>query len=136
MSLLEADALEVRYGSGRSALTRGRRRLARGRAGRVARDRRRVGVRQVDARARDRADRPDRGRAACALDGRDVTNARGSALRHVRDRVQIVFQDPFASLNPRMTIGATLEEAVAPAPPPRATARRAGRRGGASCSSS
>ena len=47
------------------------------------------------------------------LDGRDVTNARGSALRHVRDRVQIVFQDPFASLNPRMTIGATLEEAVA-----------------------
>jgi len=46
------------------------------------------------------------------LDGRDVTNARGSAVRHVRDRVQLVFQDPFASLNPRRTIGATLAEAV------------------------
>jgi peptide/nickel transport system ATP-binding protein len=46
------------------------------------------------------------------LDGRDVTNARGSAVRHVRDRVQIVFQDPFASLNPRRTIGTTLAEAV------------------------
>jgi peptide/nickel transport system ATP-binding protein len=47
-----------------------------------------------------------------SIDGRDVTNARGSALRFVRDRAQIVFQDPFSSLNPRLTIGATLEEAV------------------------
>jgi oligopeptide/dipeptide ABC transporter ATP-binding protein len=47
------------------------------------------------------------------LEGRDVTNARGVALKHVRDRVQMVFQDPFASLNPRMTVGATLREAIA-----------------------
>ena len=47
------------------------------------------------------------------LEGRDVTNARGGALQHVRDRVQLVFQDPFASLNPRMTVGATLREAIA-----------------------
>jgi oligopeptide/dipeptide ABC transporter ATP-binding protein len=46
------------------------------------------------------------------LDDRDVTNATGTALRHVRDRVQMVFQDPFATLNPRMTIGATLSEAI------------------------
>ncbi len=46
------------------------------------------------------------------LDDRDVTNAHGSALKHVRDRVQMVFQDPFASLNPRMTVGATLTEAI------------------------
>jgi oligopeptide/dipeptide ABC transporter ATP-binding protein len=46
------------------------------------------------------------------LDGRDVTNAQGGTLRHVRDRVQMVFQDPFATLNPRLTIGATLEEAI------------------------
>jgi oligopeptide/dipeptide ABC transporter ATP-binding protein len=47
------------------------------------------------------------------LEGRDVTNARGLALKRVRDRVQMVFQDPFASLNPRMTVGATLREAIA-----------------------
>jgi peptide/nickel transport system ATP-binding protein len=46
------------------------------------------------------------------LDGRDVTNAQGMALRHVRDHVQMVFQDPFATLNPRMTIGATIDEAI------------------------
>jgi peptide/nickel transport system ATP-binding protein len=46
------------------------------------------------------------------LDGRDITNAHGGGLRYVRDRVQMVFQDPFATLNPRMTIGATLEEAI------------------------
>jgi oligopeptide/dipeptide ABC transporter ATP-binding protein len=47
------------------------------------------------------------------LEGRDVTNAKGAALKHVRDRVQMVFQDPFASLNPRMTVGAILGEAIA-----------------------
>jgi len=46
------------------------------------------------------------------LDGRDVTNATGSALRHVRARAQMVFQDPFSTLHPRQTIGATLREAV------------------------
>jgi peptide/nickel transport system ATP-binding protein len=46
------------------------------------------------------------------LDGRDVTNADRGALKHVRDRVQMVFQDPFASLNPRMTIGGMLREAI------------------------
>jgi oligopeptide/dipeptide ABC transporter ATP-binding protein len=46
------------------------------------------------------------------LDGVDVTNARGRRIRPVRDQVQMVFQDPFASLNPRQTVGATLQEAV------------------------
>lgn len=39
------------------------------------------------------------------LDGRDVTSLRGKALREFRRRVQIVFQDPFSSLNPRHSVG-------------------------------
>jgi oligopeptide/dipeptide ABC transporter ATP-binding protein len=38
------------------------------------------------------------------LDGDDVTDLRGAALRAYRRRVQIVFQDPYESLNPRQTV--------------------------------
>ena len=44
------------------------------------------------------------------FEGNDITRLEGSALRALRRRLQIVFQDPFASLNPRMTIGQILEE--------------------------
>jgi oligopeptide/dipeptide ABC transporter ATP-binding protein len=44
------------------------------------------------------------------FEGREISGLRGSALRDVRQRLQIVFQDPYASLNPRMTVGATLTE--------------------------
>jgi peptide/nickel transport system ATP-binding protein len=44
------------------------------------------------------------------LDGQDVTKMRGSALREMRKRIQFVFQDPFASLNPRLTIGEAVAE--------------------------
>nr|WP_315594452.1 oligopeptide/dipeptide ABC transporter ATP-binding protein [uncultured Cupriavidus sp.] len=43
------------------------------------------------------------------LDGADIATARGRALDAVRPRMQMVFQDPAASLNPRATIGKTLE---------------------------
>ncbi len=36
--------------------------------------------------------------------GQDVTTLRGTALRAVRRDLQLVFQDPYASLNPRMTV--------------------------------
>ena len=39
-----------------------------------------------------------------ALNGHDVTCARGPALRAMRRSVSMVFQDPYASLNPRMTV--------------------------------
>lgn len=39
------------------------------------------------------------------LDGEDVMACSGSALRRLRREMQIVFQDPLSSLNPRMTVG-------------------------------
>jgi ABC-type glutathione transport system ATPase component len=47
------------------------------------------------------------------VEGADITRLRGSALRRARSRVQIVFQDPFASLDPRFTAGQTLAEPLA-----------------------
>ncbi len=44
------------------------------------------------------------------FDGADLTRLKGKDLGKARRRFQIVFQDPYASLNPRMTIGATLSE--------------------------
>ena len=44
------------------------------------------------------------------FDGTDVTALEGNALKHMRRRMQMIFQDPFASLNPRMTVFDTLAE--------------------------
>ena len=44
------------------------------------------------------------------FEGRDIGAMTGEPLRALRKRMQIVFQDPFASLNPRMTVGDILEE--------------------------
>jgi oligopeptide transport system ATP-binding protein len=44
------------------------------------------------------------------FEGVDITDMGGQPLRKLRRRMQIVFQDPFASLNPRMTVGDILEE--------------------------
>jgi oligopeptide/dipeptide ABC transporter ATP-binding protein len=44
--------------------------------------------------------------------GEDVTNRGGSALRQMRRDMQIVFQDPFSSLNPRMTVRGIVEEGL------------------------
>jgi oligopeptide transport system ATP-binding protein len=39
------------------------------------------------------------------LDGVDLTSLKGKDLRRMRQRMQMIFQDPYASLNPRMTVG-------------------------------
>jgi len=46
------------------------------------------------------------------FDGVDVRALRGEALRRLRRQMQIVFQDPFSSLNPRMTVGAIVREGL------------------------
>ncbi|HKD99206.1 MAG TPA: oligopeptide/dipeptide ABC transporter ATP-binding protein [Micromonosporaceae bacterium] len=46
------------------------------------------------------------------VDGADVTGSAGARRRELRRRVQMVFQDPYASLNPRMTVGDALGEAA------------------------
>ncbi len=46
------------------------------------------------------------------FDGTDVTAADGASLRALSRQLQIIFQDPFASLNPRMTVGAIVGEGL------------------------
>jgi oligopeptide/dipeptide ABC transporter ATP-binding protein len=44
------------------------------------------------------------------FEGKDITKLSGKDMRAARRRLQIVFQDPYASLNPRITVGAALSE--------------------------
>ena len=44
------------------------------------------------------------------LNGDKIAGLKGKALRELRSRMQLVFQDPFASLNPRLTVAQTLRE--------------------------
>jgi oligopeptide transport system ATP-binding protein len=53
---------------------------------------------------------PDSGEIRFA--GRDVRALSGRALRELRRDMQIIFQDPYASLDPRMTVGAIVGEAL------------------------
>ena len=54
---------------------------------------------------------PDAGRVA--IDGMNVLTLGGRELRALRRRMQIVFQDPYGSLNPRLTVRQTLAEPLA-----------------------
>ena len=59
-------------------------------------------------RAIVRLERPTKGRIL--LDGVDITNLRGGLKRRMTRTAQMVFQDPFASLDPRMTVGEAIAE--------------------------
>lgn len=42
--------------------------------------------------------------------GKSITKLKGEALRHLRKDIQLIFQDPFSSLNPRLSVGKTIME--------------------------
>jgi oligopeptide transport system ATP-binding protein len=44
------------------------------------------------------------------FEGKDLTRTKGEDLRKMRRRMQMIFQDPYASLNPRMTVGSIIGE--------------------------
>ena len=44
------------------------------------------------------------------FEGTDLTDTKGEDLRKMRRRMQMIFQDPYASLNPRMTVGSIIGE--------------------------
>ncbi|MFF5174804.1 ABC transporter ATP-binding protein [Micromonospora sp. NPDC000089] len=60
------------------------------------------------ARLLMRLETPTSGRAT--LNGRDLFQAKGGELRRVRRNMQMVMQDPYTSLNPRMTVGDIIGE--------------------------
>ena len=47
------------------------------------------------------------------FEGRDLTTLGPSGLRAVRRHIQVIFQDPYSSLNPRMTVGQIIAEPLA-----------------------
>ena len=52
--------------------------------------------------------RPTEG--SVAFEGRELTEVKGKELREFRRKMQMIFQDPFSSLNPRMSVGAIVGE--------------------------
>src|SRR4051812_15312936 len=47
-----------------------------------------------------------------AFRGEDVTRVSGDALKRYRRQIQVIFQDPYSSLNPRMTVGEIIAEPI------------------------
>jgi len=62
------------------------------------------------ARVVMRLEEPTGGRIV--FDGQDISHASQSAIRPLRRRMQMIFQDPYASLNPRMNVGQILSGAL------------------------
>jgi oligopeptide transport system ATP-binding protein len=46
------------------------------------------------------------------FEGQHLTKMRGRDIRRMRRRMQVIFQDPYASLNPRMTVGSIIGEPI------------------------
>jgi oligopeptide/dipeptide ABC transporter ATP-binding protein len=120
-ALLEVNDLDVVYRRGRRLLSTGARRpdvkavrglsLSIRRGETVALVGESGSGKTSAARAIIRLVEPARG--TVRFDGLDVTAASRPELRRYRERVQLVFQDPYSSLNPRIAVGAAIEEVLA-----------------------
>ena len=62
------------------------------------------------ARVLIRLEEPDEG--SVMLDGTDFLALKGAELRRARRKIQMVFQDPYSSLNPRLSVGSTIAEGI------------------------
>jgi len=62
------------------------------------------------ARVIIRLEEPTDGRVV--LDGIDFLSLKGAELRRARRKIQMIFQDPYSSLNPRLTVGSTIAEGI------------------------
>jgi oligopeptide/dipeptide ABC transporter ATP-binding protein len=67
----------------------------------------------------------DASEGAVLYEGRDLTAQSGSAMRALRSEMQFIFQDPFSSLNPRMSVEAIIGEPLRVHSAMNAAARRA-----------
>ncbi|MFK3924538.1 dipeptide ABC transporter ATP-binding protein [Serratia liquefaciens] len=52
----------------------------------------------------------DSQRGTITFDGRQINQLKGPALQHLRRDIQFIFQDPYASLDPRLTVGFSIME--------------------------
>src|SRR3990170_2772950 len=52
--------------------------------------------------------RPTSGKVT--FDGKELTELKGEEIRRLRPRMQMIFQDPYAPLNPRLTVGQLVSE--------------------------
>ena len=66
-------------------------------------------------------------KGSAVLERTNILQASGAALKALRGQIQIVFQDPFASLDPRMRVGAILQEGIAALRPEWSAAEQARR---------
>ena len=51
-------------------------------------------------------------RGQILLDGKEITYAQGASLDGIRSQIQMIFQDPYSSLNPRLSVGAMIDEVL------------------------
>jgi peptide/nickel transport system ATP-binding protein len=66
-------------------------------------------------------------KGSAVVEHTNILQASGAALKALRGQIQIVFQDPFASLDPRMRVGAILQEGIAALRPEWSAAEQARR---------